>query len=191
MATEAFFVPPALRDLVFLDTETTGLDPDVHEMINLAAVRVSPDFAREIKKVDRLIHPQMLERAEMRALEVNRFDPLEWQRDGVHARVALVEFADLMGTEEEVTVVGHNPHFDWDFIRAAYRRAGLAMPRAKYLIDTASIAWPLAMRRMIDKLSLETLCAKYGVTNVGSHRAMADVRRTMSVYKRLLGLEAA
>lgn len=189
--TQNFFIPPALRDLVFLDTETTGLDPDVHEMINLAAVRLRPDFSRELGTVDRLIHPQRLERAEMAALEVNRFDPLEWRQHGVHARVALVEFAQLMGAEEEVTVVGHNPHFDWDFIRAAYRREGLAMPRAKYLIDTASIAWPLAMRRMIDKLSLETLCAKYGVTNMGAHRAMADVRRTISVYKRLLGLEAA
>lgn len=189
--SNAFYIPPAQRDLVFIDTETTGLNPELHEILDLAAVRVRADFSREVGIVSRLTIPMHLEIAEPKALEVNRYNPREWEAHGVHVRVALYEFAQLMGAPEEVVVVGHNPHFDWEMMRAAYRRESIAMPEAKYLIDTASIAWPLVVRGMLDRLSLETICLRYNVANDGSHRAMTDVRRTMRVYRRLLGLEAA
>jgi len=188
------FIPVAHRDLVFVDFETTGLDPSAgHEIIDLAAVRVRSDFSREIGSVSRLCLPQRLDIASPEALEVNKYDPREWAREGVHIRVALVEFSALLGDDPFNTIVwvGHNPSFDRGFSDVSFKREKLAVPNTKYLIDTASLAWPLVVKGIIDKMNLESICSRYGVSNQGSHRAMTDVRRTISVYKRMLGFERA
>jgi len=174
------------RDLVFFDLETSGLDPDVHEIIDLAAVRIRPDFTRQTKIVSRRCTLTRPLDASEEALKVNGYNANEW-RDAVPVRVALVEFASIL--DADVVLVGHNAaRFDWAFIHAGFKREALAEPEVKYVIDTASIAWPLCVRGHIDKISLESICARYDVSNYGQHRAMADVRRCVAIYCKLLGL---
>ena len=84
-------------------------------------------------------------------------------------------------------VAGHNPAFDWAFLTAAFRRAGLPPPDVDYhLVDTASLAWPLLRKGKIPSLSLKDLCAHFKVPKEGAHRAMADVERAFAVYRHLL-----
>jgi DNA polymerase III subunit epsilon len=179
-----YHIPMTARDVVFLDTETSGLDPDVHEVIELAAVRLSPNLQYERGRVDRKCILARPEVAEAKALEVNRYNALEW-RDATPVRVALVDFTPLV--DKEVILVGHNAHFDWAFLRRAYQREGLAFPQVKYVIDTVSMVFPLVMRGDLPRLSLETICARYRIPNDGQHRAMADVRRLAKAYAALLG----
>lgn len=184
----AFRIPWAQRDLVFVDLETSGLDPEKHEILNLAAVRVRSDFSKVVGKVDRLVRLERPQDAEREALEVNRYNPQEW-RQAVPARVALVEFGELMRPTEEVLVIGHNAaRFDWPFIRRGFEREKLVALDPKYVIDTGSLAWPLVAKGIVDSISLERLCSVYGISNVGAHRAMADVRRLMFLYAKLCGL---
>lgn len=180
--------PMAARDLLFFDIETSGLDSDRHEILNLAAVRVSPDFSRVIGRMDRLCRLERPHDAETEALAKNGYNAPEW-REALPVRVALVEFGELMKPIDDVLIVGHNAaRFDWPFIREGFKREKLALPDVKYVLDTASIAWPLVTRGIVDSISLATLCTAYGISNVGAHRAMADVRRTMRVYCKLCGM---
>lgn len=179
-------IPYNQRDLVFFDIESSGLSAEKHEILDLAAVRIRPDFSRQTHVMSRRVRMLRPEDAEPKALEVNGYNARDWA-DAVHVRVALVEFASVI--DPDVMLVGHNAaRFDWPFIVEAFRREQLALPDMKYCLDTASMAWPLVVRGHLDKINLETLCARYGVSNYGQHRAMADVRRTVAVYCKLLGL---
>lgn len=183
-----FFVPLNQRDLVFLDLETSGLDPDDHEIIEFAAVRLRPDLTVERSALEHRCVMRHPERAEPKALQVNRYSDAEWI-DAVDVRVALIDFAKMLGADGETILVGVNPSFDWSFVFAAAKRERIVIPRTKYLIDIASIAFPLLVRGIVEKLGMETLCLRYGITNRGSHRAMADVRRSIDLYRALLGMK--
>ena len=178
-------LPLTSRDFVFVDLETTGLNPKVHEIIEIAALRMTPNLQAEKARLDMKCTMVQQDVAEAKALEVNRYSALDW-KGSKPVRVALVDLAPMI--DDDVILVGHNVHFDVGFLREEYERAGLTMPKFKYAIDTVSIVFPLAMQGHISKLSLETICARYGIHNDGQHRAMADVMRTVRAFAKLLAM---
>lgn len=181
-----YTIPVNARDVVFFDTETSGLNPLEHEIIELAAVRMTANLQFEKARLEMRCTLTRPDVAESKALEVNRYNAAEWKRDAKPIRVALVDFAPLV--DVDIILVGHNSHFDWAFLREAYRRADLVLPRVKYIIDTVSIVYPIAMAGHLPNLSLETICSRYGIENDGSHRAMTDVKRTARAYAKVLGM---
>lgn len=95
--------------LVFLDTETTGLDPALHEVWEVAvAVDDGP-----IVQVYQL--PHSLRTADPRALALNGY----WNRaEAVRATDAYdLELRELL---TGATIVGSNPAFDTAFLRARW-----------------------------------------------------------------------
>jgi DNA polymerase III epsilon subunit-like protein len=46
-----------MKHLLFLDIETTGLNPERAELIELSAIRVSADFTEELATFDELVKP--------------------------------------------------------------------------------------------------------------------------------------
>lgn len=75
-------------DLVFVDVETTGLDPERHELLEVAAVRVHPHTLEPLDHASARVRPGRLADANPRALEVNGYTDEAW-RDAVthrHAR---------------------------------------------------------------------------------------------------------
>lgn len=184
------------RDLLFVDVETTGLDETYHEIIEIAAIRLNSDMV-EIGRVERKIIPMQIERADPQALEVNRYTKEGWL-SAEHIGTAMEDFTDLV-TGKDIVLVGHNPQFDVKFIRASIRQlinlgyaSGLRCQkkieeaRFKYQIDTSSLAWPLVQSGFLENLKLITLCERFGISNEGAHRAMADVERAIKVYKALM-----
>ena len=59
-----------MKDLVFVDVETTGLDPDHHELIEVAAVRVHPHTLEPLDHLSLRVVPDRLGDADPRACEV-------------------------------------------------------------------------------------------------------------------------
>ena len=181
------FVPMNLRDLVFLDLETSGLDPDDHEIVEFAAVRTSADTSREISSFSHRCAFD-LRKATAEALQTNHYDPTDWL-DAEPVRVALTDFVTLLGPDESAVVIGQNVGFDVGFVRATARREAFVLPRWKYTLDVASMAWPLVVKGNLDRIGLDHLCQRYGVSNDGAHRALTDVRRTIEVYRCLMGFK--
>ena len=64
-------------DLVFIDTETTGLDPSIHELIEIGFVRVKQDWNGEkptfeiIEEWDQKIRPEHIKTADPTSLKIN------------------------------------------------------------------------------------------------------------------------
>lgn len=178
-------VSAADRPLVFLDVETTGLDPAIHEIIEIAAVRVTP-WGERVYAFDTKTLPTHIETASEEALRVNGYTPERW-KDAVPLRFALVRFAMMFEGTVAPIVGGHNPRFDLGFTTAGFGLVGLEPPAIHHhIIDTSTLAWPLAVAGRLDSLSLGPLCELLGVSNDGAHGARVDVERCIAAYSRLV-----
>jgi len=164
-----------MKPRVFIDTETTGFDPEVHEVIEFAARK--GDETLEFK-----VRPQHIETAQEEALEVNGYTEEAWV-DAVEMSEALPQIvAFLKGT----VVVGHNPGFDMGFINKAVKDSEMEDVRLPYhLIDTVALAYEHLEPCGLWSFRLHNVCKFLGITNEGEHTAMVDVERCRQVYLKL------
>lgn len=207
------YKPLPQRDETFLDTETTGLDPVVNEVVEFAAVKRDasgqilgtleikvralyldepPPWAAGLPGFDRKAWAEGIDYA----LKVNGLTREELgSMDRVHPDEAARQIADFI---DNTTVIGQNPAFDMGFIDQMVRRAGLTQKdrngndvplRLPYhKIDTVGLAYEHLRPLGLEKLSLSKeggICEFMGIEIVGAHTAMGDVVMTMKVYDRL------
>lgn len=170
------------RPLCFLDCETTGLDPDLHEIIDFAACKVVNGAISERKQFK--IRPENLETASPKALEINGYDPVKWEKMGaLSMKEALPEIVDFI---TDTTIVGQNPFFDMGMIKGAVKRAGMDVRLPYHCIDTVTLAYEHLVPCGLEKLSLVNICEFLGIEHKKAHTAMGDVDATMAVYFKLL-----
>lgn len=164
------------KPLAFLDTETTGLTPGRHEVIEVAAL-----------VGDRLYHwmvrPERLEDAEPKALEVNGYArfPERWEGAKTMKEVGPEIMAALKGT----VVVGHNVGFDLDMLNGHMRKVGLNPHLPYHKVDTVTLAYTRLVPLGLEKLSLDTIRAFLGWSKEGAHTAVKDVKDTERLYRLL------
>lgn len=161
-----------MNDLVFLDTETTGLNPDIHEVWEIAWA-VNDDAP-----VQAMIVPHSLATADLEALRINHY----WDRaraEPAHTSIDL----DIRHLLEGNTLVCANPTFDRMFLR---KRWGVEPYRYRS-IDIESIAlavfgWdrPKGLKDIADELNSRGY-------NIGepNHSAWIDVVVLREAYKAL------
>jgi DNA polymerase III subunit epsilon len=172
------------RPLSFLDVETTGLDSAVHAIIEVAVLKVDADTLAVLDSFESKVRPPADAVIDPEATSVNGYSREAWA-DAPEASQVLPRVLEMLRGS---TVAGHNPAFDWAFLTAALRRAGLPRPEVDYhLVDTASLAWPRMVKGEVPSLSLRAICNHYGITNDGEHRAMADAQRAFKAYRCLVG----
>ncbi len=169
---------------IALDVETTGLDPAVDRLIEVAAVHFEPDGRGGFTPADRrvsLLNPGIPVSPRSEELTGIRTEmlrdapaPFEWLRD----------LADWMG---ERPVVAHNAFFDLSFIRhEGFRTAQPADPRGNFnppLIDTLALSrWLLPD---IKNHKLNTVSEHLEIDLSRHHRAEADALACGEIFARL------
>ena len=178
------------RTLLFcvLDTETTGLDPDYHEVIQIAAI-MCDQYMDEIGRTSFRIQPQWIERASRKALEINGYHPRTWNPKFYTHKKALKYLNSFIGkysdSTDEIVLVGQNIKFDIDFITAAYNREGVLYPFSYTsfdLIDVVKI-WEKDNDRRLKSRSLKYLSEFTGCINTNPHDAEADAETTLDILK--------
>lgn len=159
--------------LVFVDTETTGLDLDEHDIWEIAfTVGDSPMIT--VKQVE-----HTLRNADPKALELNGYRVRALHRSMWNVDDDLFIASELTGK----TLVGANPAFDAYRLEKRWGRA----PWHYRLIDVESMAVPilglnkpLGLRGLVDKLTH----MGYTVPR-NNHTAADDVTATREVYRTL------
>jgi DNA polymerase-3 subunit epsilon len=180
-----------VHNLAFIDTETTGTDPKLHEIIELAVI-----IARQVERPGRgpkieiveecewkikMVHPEL---AEEQALRVNGYNEVDWMF-AVDRKKAMEEFAKKT---QSCTFVSHNLTFDYQFIMKAFDETGVDNRMHYAKIDTISLAFArLYDAPQADKFSLRALCELLKIENSKAHTALADTRALVEVYKKLMG----
>lgn len=185
------------RPLAYLDTETTGLDPSRHEIIDIAIVFNLPRVLRAegepwtrnlvvrdgVAVYQTLIRPARIEDASPEALQINGYasDPGPWRSAPEFGQVA----EDIYEILANTIMVGHNVAFDGAFLEAELRRAGVGKRLPYHRIDTVTLAHEHLVPCGLDSLSLKNVCTMLGISNEGEHRALPDALRCRAVHRTL------
>jgi DNA polymerase III epsilon subunit-like protein len=179
-----------IHNLAFIDTETTGTNPQYHEIIELAVI-IARQVPREgrgpkleiIEECEWKIKMQRPERAEEQALRVNGYNEVDWMF-AVDRKKAMEEFAKKT---QSCSFVSHNLVFDYQFLMQAFEETGVENRMHYAKIDTISLAFGrLYDAPQADKFSLRALCDLLKVENAKAHTALADTRALVEVYKKIM-----
>jgi len=158
--------------VVVFDTETTGLDPSLDEVVELATLTAAEGGM-----------------SETHAYLCNRVDVGESERIHGLSNAFLTEHGEppeevlgrFLEQTEGAVFVGHNVGFDLRMVRAHARRLGLDVPPFVWA-DTLDLAHRFAKAT---DFRLETLAETLDLTHKPAHRATDDVRTTWDLLQAL------
>jgi DNA polymerase III epsilon subunit-like protein len=179
--------PMKKRHLLFLDLETTGLNPGQHEITEIGALLVAQPNFEVIKTYEAKVLPTHLETASPEGLQIGHFDAAVWEKEGRPLHQALEELSEL---SSGAILAGFNLTFDWAFLQMALNEVDLPDPFYYHRFDVMSSAFTMLYGRSeMSKFSLNECCRFFGVVNRKAHTALADAEATYEVFKGLMKLE--
>lgn len=169
------------KAICFLDTETTGLDPQQAEVIEVAVIRREHDGTET--RFHTLIKPERIEDAHPKALEINGYaaDPTRWDDAPTMAEVGH-EIADFCRNS---VICGHNISFDEGMIAANFKWAGIRRRIPYHKIDTITLAWEHLIPMGLERVGMDAIRDFLGWSKDGAHTAMKDAEDAMSLYDLL------
>jgi DNA polymerase III epsilon subunit-like protein len=172
-------IPPLrLVPVAFLDVETTGLDPKVHEIVEIAVVGLDGQVLLDTK-----VKPVNIGVATEEALKVNGYNEADWADAPTFDEIK----DDVMAALKHKVVVGQNPQFDRNFVVEALARVGVEKAYRKvkrHTIDTITLAWEHLVPCGLDRLNLEAECNFLGIPldRESRHGALPDAQAARTLY---------
>ncbi|MCI8493364.1 3'-5' exonuclease [Anaerotruncus sp.] len=162
--------------VVVFDVESTGADVYTDDIIQIAAVRLSP--GGEAARFERFLRPSRPVGASER---VHGFSDAFLAENGGEPRGALEDFLSF---SEGCVLVGHNVTFDLTITTQNLARAGSMQTLSNAWYDTLDLS-----RRYLKELpnhKLSTVSAALGAAHDPSHNAMDDILATADVLSALI-----
>lgn len=164
--------------LLWIDTETTGLDPNRNGIVSIAGIidnngTVERSFQFEMRPTGRF--------AEDSALEINGYTKAKIKKLTPWEKV-LPEFLHEISGPDKLTLAGQNVKFDNKFVRSWFG------PNVEYwdlMVDQSAPVDTLEIAKKLDYLpsrKLGDLCDIFGVRLDNAHNAMADIKATRELY---------
>lgn len=169
-ATIATALAATRQPFAVADLETTGLDPQASEVLELAAVRVDAD-GTITGEFSMLVRPSVPVPA--RITELTGITQSDVDREGRSLADAMRAFTAFLGARP---VFFHNAPFDQGFLAQAGARSGVQFTNAVYdTLPLARRAWP-----SLPNHKLPTVAQHVDVPG-DAHRALADSRTALAV----------
>ena len=179
-----------------IDTETTGLDPLLNDVIEVSFWRMTDDDQKTW-----LIRALNEEHITEKALKINGHN-----RDDIMVRTAIGKQnyrdpADVVSeieswiisdgsSVEDRVFLGQNPAFDYDFLKQLWVKAGSpdTFPFGRTMIDTIQLVRLIdyCSGKKRDKYNLSSLIKDFGVTKQKAHRAAEDVKMTKDLFLKII-----
>lgn len=184
-----------------IDTETTGLIPGTHDVIQLCVMPVTPDLmpSKEYLPFHMIIQPKRPERASLEADGVSKVRLVDAINNGIEAWTCVDRFGEWfhrlgLPPNKKIVPLGCNFNFDMlmlhsffggpesydEYFRSDFRDVQKA---ALYINDVADF---LSERIPFPKTKLSYLCSCLGVEKPNLHDAMGDCLATIEVYRKLM-----
>jgi oligoribonuclease (3'-5' exoribonuclease) len=173
--------------LAFLDCEFGGLDPELHDITEIAVIVTDYRLA-ELASGEWRVQARP-ERVTAEAAEMSGYGPERWA-DAVPLRRALGELAALLPAGHTVVPAGQNVRMDVAFLERGFKSCGLAYPFDYHVIDLATLfyAWSLVAGEPVAALSLRQAAITAGlIEGPVPHRAMADAKLTLETFRHYVG----
>lgn len=185
------------------DTETTGLDPDKNEIVELSLIRTFLNSDKPDEQKTWLIRATMPLNISDEALAVNghkREDILGLSKHGkenyILPKDVLPQIENWLAEDDclaaDRVLCGHNVKFDFDMLEAMWKRNGseetfpFLTGSKKLTIDTKEIT--LFIDILIGKkrkfYNLGSVIKAFGIKKEKAHRADSDTRVTAELLKK-------
>lgn len=173
------------RPLLFIDLEMSGLNPLEHEILEAGALVVDGRTLEIKQEYEAKIKPHHIETADPEALKINGYAAEKW----VDAKSITDLLNDLNILAPGGMITGWNVAFDWMFLDVAYRKAGIKPAFDYHKIDVLGMTWIKLFNNTDFKLiKLSEACKLLGVNRTKKHRALADIKDTYEVFRKLVNL---
>ena len=184
--------------ILWLDTETTGLDPKLNDIWQLAYLI---EIDGEVKEEgEMMIRPSNMDTVEDDALKIGGVTREELESLDYTIADAVEDLKDVFGKyvdkydrKDKFVVAGYFVRFDIDFLREMFFKSGDRYGIGSWcftcLLDVPSfVAIGVAKYGMrFQNFKLETVCKKLGV-EFKAHDALEDIKATRVLYEALGGL---
>ena len=161
------------KAMVFLDLETTGLDPLNDQIIEIGAIKIEQGQTVEFHCLVQTDHPVPQAITELTGISQEMLRAGTPLSDSMHA---LRDFID------GVTLIGYNISFDIRFINAAFSKFNIDRIQ-NTVIDLISIC--KKKNSFQANYKFETSLKEYQITNTVPHRALEDARLMHQLYMKL------
>lgn len=164
-------------EYVIFDVETTGLNPqDGDRIIEIAAIKIKN--GQKTGEFEQFINPQRP--LSLSAMDINKITE-DMVADAPTHDVVLPQFMDFVAG---ACLVAHNASFDIKFVCYELALIGRRLNKCTPVLDTMKLARGLLPH--LGSYRLGYLAHSFGVPVQETHRALADVGLTVSVFQRLL-----
>jgi oligoribonuclease len=190
---------------IFLDTETTGLDPFSHRLLEIAFKVIDVNSGYEKLTYQTIVKQplQIWERRDPASVEVNGFtwDKVQLGKDEAVVRDEIIQiFTDLQISRGSAVYVCQNPAFDRNFFAQLidiYTQEQKHWPY--HWLDFASMYWALQVKSNREtggsfpqeiNLSKNAIAQRYQLPIEASpHSALNGVDHLLLCYRTVVGFE--
>lgn len=177
------------RPLAITDVETTGLDAQIHEIIEIGLLVADQKTLKVLDQLEAKVKPLHLGTADRSALELNGYNEPGWT-NALELKTAMEIYANKT---RNAIFLAHNTTFDWSFIFEAFRKTGVRNSMDYHRIDLLTIAWSKARENKLPGLkrfNLDELCQYFGIPKEPlPHRAINGVQNELAVLKQLIRID--
>jgi DNA polymerase-3 subunit epsilon len=186
-----------MKKILYYDVETTGLDKNKNDIVQLAyLIEVDGEVKLEKSYYVKPMHPENID---PKALEIIGRTKEAIMLEGIKPRDVYIEFVADLGkfcnkfdSTDKFYPAGYNVGFDLDFLNEFFQRNN-----DPYLGSWINykILDPLAIFRLMDykgdislpNYKLSTVCRHLGI-NLKAHDALSDIKATREVVQHILNL---
>lgn len=155
-----------------VDTETSGVNPWKHELIEIGAVRFTIEGIEN--RFEALVKPE--KKHDPKARAVHQISSEELETKGIGLKAALSDFLDFIA---ERPLVFHNASFDITFLKVSTEKVKLTLPN-NYYYDNLYISKKYFPDR--ESHSLSSLREELSLKTGKEHRALADAEATALAF---------
>lgn len=165
-----------------VDTETTGYTPKYAKMVEIAAVKIYPDFTIDYKNTfSELINPEI-------NIPYNAYKVHNISNDMVKDKPLIQDIMpSFLSFAKDSVIVGHNVNFDMRFIKHEAQNCNLPLT-FNHVLDTLSLskkAVPNLEAYKLDNL-IDYFNINLNIDNSDRHRALFDAVNTAIVMIKCL-----
>ena len=171
----------------FLDCEFGGLDPELHDITEVAVI-VTDYRLVELGQGEWRVKARP-ERITEASAQIFGYDAELWAK-APSIRQVLQEVTDLLPKGKTIVPAGQNVRMDVNFLERAWKSCDMPYPFDYHVIDLATLfySWSLVAGETVQTLSLRQAATTAGLLDGSTpHRALADTRLTLDTFRHYIG----
>jgi DNA polymerase III subunit epsilon len=171
-----------LSEIIYtvFDTETTGLNPEVDEIISIGAVRIVNSHLLRDENFDQLVNPERS--VPFESIKFHGIKPEMLTGQPVIGKV----LPNFRRFTQDTVLVGHNAAFDMKMLQVKEKLTGIKFINP--VLDTMLLS--AVVHPAHGNHSLEAIAERLGVNIMGRHTALGDAIATGEIFVKLIPLLA-